>query len=157
MPDGSDPRLLMDDAPLYAERVLELLQEIIKRLDRIETAQRQADNLRIGSQAVTQVRMRGPRLSDVDHHRLQALLPAILAAVGILTFTVASLFERAAMPGQDALAEALRAAGTPRAVGRLLRRAEGIAIAGLRLRCTGTSGQGLLWVVEKGEETNTAT
>jgi hypothetical protein len=117
----------MTDAPIAA-----LLRELVSEIRglRGDLAQRQRR-----------------RLTPADEAALRALLPVVAAAVGDRAFTLAELREHALLPMQTELRSALEAAGGPNRVGRLLRRADGFAVEGLRAECVGDDRDGLVWCV----------
>jgi hypothetical protein len=78
---------------------------------------------------------------------VEALLPVLAAAVADRAFTSREVVEHAVVDG--ALRAALDKAGvvTGRQLGKWLRRAEGRAIAGVRLERIGTDRDGVIWRV----------
>jgi hypothetical protein len=84
------------------------------------------------------------RLSPSDLDLLTVLDPAIKLAVGPRAFTVCELKTHADLPQFGALRDGIAAAGGANKVGRLLKRAAGVDVHGLQIRCVGTDREGLL-------------
>lgn len=97
-------------------------------------------------------------LSRPDEAALAALLPVIAAAVGKRSFSVHELHEHARLPVAPAVAlrAALAAVGSPRKIGRLLCRADGVDVGGRRIAIIGPSRDGMsLSIVTETRKTNT--
>jgi hypothetical protein len=117
--------------------VLELLREISDKLSRL---------------CVLAETGRGA-LAPADRSKLQNLLPAIYAAVGELSFTVASLDEHVQLYGASDLGDALATCGSARSIGKLLRRGSGCGVNGLHLQRQGHNGGANIYALKKGSET----
>ena len=87
------------------------------------------------------------RLAPVDRAALEALLPAVGAAVGARIFSVAELRRHALLADQAALRDALARGGGPRRIGRLLGRGAGVAVDGMRVAAVGHDREGKLWTI----------
>jgi len=90
--------------------------------------------------------LRGPasRLSRADRDRLDAILPVIAAVVGSEAFLIRELLQA------DASGLALVLAGcSPKSLGRVLRRAEGVPVNGLLVERVGTEDNAAIWRVVK--------
>jgi len=100
---------------------------------------------------------RRPRLVVRDREALEVLLPAIAQAAGAAAWTCGDVAELALLPGRDALAHALAPhvarRGGLRALGRLLARASGVDVAGLRVEAIGRASGAVVWRVEQSPKT----
>lgn len=93
---------------------------------------------------------RARHLSRADVEALEELLPAVAASVGSCDFIVAELFAHAEVDEQLRLAigSAVGGKASPsRALGRLLRRAEGVAFGAIVVQRLGPVRSGVLWRV----------
>jgi len=95
-----------------------------------------------------------------DENALAKLLPAIKAAIGVdRTFSVRSLHQVASFDDLESsvsLREALATTGSLHKLGRLLRRAKDVCVAGLRITEIGPSREGMLRTVTNcDDKTNT--
>lgn len=134
----------MHDA--FLEAVITLLQTISAKLDALPRA------------LVAAERERSVALSKTDRAALETLAPAIAAAVGSITYVwtareLVALAVARAIKADSALLLAIESAsgpidgGTARRIGRLLRRADGITLAGHRIDRVGDARDGALWIV----------
>jgi len=97
------------------------------------------------------------RLSPVDHTKLAALFPAVLASVGDRCFSATELceFARSELQGAFGLRVALECAigatdqGAARRVGKLFARGSGVDVLGLRVEQVGTDGDGAIWAIRR--------
>ena len=88
------------------------------------------------------------RLAPADRDALERLLPIIASTVAGRVFGVAELAAHARLPSATALREALASIGGSRKVGRLLARAAGADVNGLRVVRVGEDSAGALWSIE---------
>jgi hypothetical protein len=104
------------------------------------------DELRLLNQTIAGRRRR--RLSEPDRAALVRLLPVVADVVGTRCFSVAELHEHAqTIVTADALRDALASIGSARHVGKLLRRAIDVDIAGVCVRRVGSDNSGATWVL----------
>ena len=87
------------------------------------------------------------RLSRADQDALVAILPVVAEVVAHRVFTVRELREHALLPSQGALREAIERVGGANRLGRLLKRGDGVAVAGYTVDHVGQDRDGLMWRV----------
>lgn len=93
-------------------------------------------------------RLLAERIAPADAP-LAELLTQAYGAFQTTEFTVRDLLEFSALPAQRQLHSALAAIGNPRSVGRMLMRAKGAEVVGLRLCHVRRSPEGHVWMVTK--------
>jgi hypothetical protein len=92
-------------------------------------------------------RREAPRVVTEDRQILAAVLPAIATAVGDRLFTVSELQRHARLAEFGSLRAAIERAGGGNRLGRLLKRAAGYDVGGLRVEHIGEDRDGLVFTV----------
>ena len=132
--DGDADPLELHDVRPEDRRTHELLEALIEEIRGLRAE--------LGNR-----RDAAPRVDREDRDLLDGILPAIASATGARAFTVSELQRHARLAEFANLRAAIDRAGGGNRLGRLLKRAAGYEIAGLRVEHIGEDREGLVFTV----------